>query len=136
MPVVLRTDDTVRVLGTAFTISFALVMTDRHVVEEIFALQDKFAVGRAQIGVLYLACPPEHATLPPKAWFGGLMPIWRVNYNASTDIALLNVNPPKPASADIPQLRMPAMPLTVTPPLTGSPCLVLGYTVETVLSSP
>jgi hypothetical protein len=125
MPIVKVRGEEYSVIGTAFAIAGHCLMTARHVVDELIALKPEVDAGDLSIGALYATRAGDGFPVPPGTPWATLLPVNRLNFNRSTDIALLDVSR---WAFDGDPLRFAAMALSLLPPPVGRPCMTLGYT--------
>lgn len=128
MPVVAMRGNKFIPMGTCFSISNqGLVLTARHVIDEILAMNDgeKSPADHWWVGALY-AAKPEINQETTTGLTGGILIANKVHFSSSLDIAAIHLNLPVNEDTNKP-LRMPAHRLSPAIPDIGSKCLAIGY---------
>lgn len=130
-PVVVKSGDKIRSVGTCFAISnHGLCLTARHVIEDIPLSEDFDELGNrlfaSEVGILYM--DPDYAgdDLKEGDIFGGFTPIRTAHLIDLTDIALIHVNfPTNIKTGEFPRIHVSK--LCVQPPKTGEQVIGFGY---------
>jgi len=114
MPIVLERNGRPEIVGTAFAIGSGTALTATH------TLVDDGRPRGTNPGLLYIGGTHDGGNL-----LGGLLPILHLNFNATTDIALVRFE--LPLLNDEP-LRHGVLSLSFESPAIDNRCLAVGYT--------
>lgn len=114
MPILLHRHGAPQVAGTAFSIMPNVALTAAHVLVENGTLRGDPA------SLLYVG-----GTYADGGLMGGPLPIWQVNLDLATDLALLRYEMPELDGAP---LRVKHLPLDFRGPAVGETCVAIGYT--------
>jgi hypothetical protein len=120
MPVLVRTDDNIKCLGTAFTVSnLGVMITAWHVVKDANELRHP----DEPLYVHYVASGAGY-DLGPEGEIADLLPITRVSYRPEFDLAVLQV---LLGEVNGKPIRFPAHKISPACPPVGERVLTLGY---------
>lgn len=114
MPVLLHRHGAPQVAGTAFSVAPNVALTAAHVLVESGAIRGDPA------SLLYVG-----GTYADGGLMGGPLPIWQVNLDLGTDLALVRHELPE---LDGEPLRVKHLALDLRGPAVGDTCVAIGYT--------
>lgn len=130
-PVVVKSGDAIRSIGTCFAISnHGLCLTARHVIEDVDLSGEINDEGNAtftdEVGVIYLNPDCKDQSLIGDQLFGGFIPIRTVHLINGTDIGLMHLN--LPVHVDTGEfIAIPANRLSLLVPSVADKVIAFGY---------